>query len=280
MQTWLSFRRVVVLGSVLVTNSLLGCGNVDPGDNKPQGGSGGDGASAGSGAVGAEGGEPGGGSGGSSGSAGAPNMQPEGALLPWAVGNSWTYRVNNVGVFTEKTTTIGDEEEVGGEGPHAAVLAYHVTTAKGTDGTDRTDSWQAPDPENPDRILRYREQAFNADTGALELEEHWDPARLHADGTPEHTVLDASWLERYDEYKLPVGGTPSNHLVSERWTVLGDDETVEVPAGVFEHTIHVRKAGSSGVSKEYWYLRGVGKIKETGSQTEELVDYNIEGQTP
>ena len=43
-----------------------------------------------------------------------------------------------------------------------------------------------------------------------------------------------------------------------------DDETVEVPAGTFEHAIHFQKAG-----KNYWYLRGVGKLKETGSQTEE-----------
>jgi DNA/RNA endonuclease G (NUC1) len=63
--------------------------------------------------------------------------------------------------------------------------------------------------------------------------------------------------------------------VNERWTVLGDDETVEVPAGTFEHVIHFQKVGS-GSTKNYWYAPDVGKVKETGSQTEELVDYHLE----
>jgi len=62
--------------------------------------------------------------------------------------------------------------------------------------------------------------------------------------------------------------------VRERWIVLDDDETLQVPLGTFEHVIHFQKIGSS-TSKEYWYLRGVGKLKETGSQTEELTDYQL-----
>jgi hypothetical protein len=164
-------------------------------------------------------------------------------------------------------------------GPNAGLMAFHVVTAKGVDGTDRTESWQAPHPDAPERIVRYREQSFGAVTGVLEQEEHWDPEKLHIDGSADRTVTGATWLERYDETKLPVGLAMSTHAVSERWTVLADDETLEVPAGIFEHVIHLRKAGS-GATKEYWYLRGVGKIKEVGTQTEELVDYRLEGQTP
>jgi hypothetical protein len=223
---------------------VLACGSVDPADHP--------------GAAGSDGGGP----------------LPEGPLLPWAVGNNWTYEVTKDGVTSLKTTTIGELEAVGGESPNADVMAYHVTTAKGADRSDHTESWQTPLADNPDRIVRYREQSFNATSGDLEAEEYWDPEKLHIDGTAEHTVKDASWLESYAETKRPVGLSPTTHDVRERWTVLDDDETLEVPAGTFEHTIHFQKVGSSS-SKQYWYLRGVGKLKETGSQTEELKEYEL-----
>jgi hypothetical protein len=140
---------------------------------------------------------------------------------------------------------------------------------------DHSESWQTPSADNADRVVRYREQSFDASSGKLELDENWDPEKLHIDGSPERTLAGASWLESYSETKNQVGLTPTTHAVRERWTVLGDDETLEVPKGTFEHVIHFQKVGSSS-SKEYWYLRGVGKLKETGSQTEELSDYQLE----
>lgn len=232
--------------------ALSACGSVDPSEPQPPG-------AGGEGAGGGGGGTPG----------------PEGALLPWVQGNKWTYRITKDGVVSVKTTTIGELEVVGGEGPNAEKMAYHVVTAKGTDLKDRTESWQAVDPDNEDRVVRYREQSFNATSGELELEEHWDPWKLHIDGSADRTVKEATWLEDYNETKAEVGLSPSNHDVRERWTVLDDDATVEVPAGTFEHVIHFQKVGAS-TSKEYWYLRGVGKLKETGSQTEELVEYSLE----
>lgn len=237
----MKLRLLLLLSTVAL--ALSGCGSSDPANND---GAGGDGAGA----------------------------KPEGPLLPWAVGNKWTYRVTKDGVTGLKTTTIGDLEAVGGDGPHAELMAYHVTTAKGDDLNDHTESWQAPSEDEPNRILRYREESYDATSGDLELTEFWDPAKLHIDGTAARTVKDASWLETYQETKLEVGLSPATHEVRERWTVLDDDATVEVPAGKFEHVIHLQKVGSSS-SKEYFYLRGVGKLKETGSQTEELSDYEL-----
>jgi hypothetical protein len=235
--------------------TLAGCGSVDPSDPQNPGG-GGEGNGTG---AGGEGNTPG----------------PEGSLLPWVKGNRWTYRVTKDGLTTEKTTTIGELEPVGGNGPNADVMAYHVVTAKGTELADRTESWQAQDPDNADRVIRYREQSFNATGGDLDLEEYWEPAKLHIDGAAERTATGVVWFEEYQEYKLEVGFSPTDHLVRDRWTVLDADATVEVPAGTFEHVIHFQKIGGS-TSKEYWYLRGVGKLKETGSQTEELVEYDVE----
>ena len=199
----------------------------------------------------------------------------EGELLPWAVGNNWTYEVTKAGVVSIKTTTIGEAEPVGGDGPNADVMAFHVTTAKGTDLNDHTESWQAPSDDEPARIVRFREQSFDATSGKLELEESWDPHKLHIDGTADRTVTGASWLESYAETKLPVGLQETTHAVRERWTVIDDDETVEVPAGTFEHVIHFQKIGGNSTT-DYWYLRGVGKVRETGSQTEELTEYQLE----
>lgn len=212
------------------------------------------------------------------GAAGLPNVPLE-PLLPWAVGNTWSYQVTKDGVVSLKTTTIGEEEVVGGSGPNKALMAHHVTTAKGTDTNDHTESWQTPSADNPERIVRYREQSFSATTGKLQLEEHWEPEKLHIDGTREHTVKGADWLEMYDETKLEVGMPAATHAVREVWTVVEDDETVVVPAGTFEHAIHFVKAGG-GTSKEYWYARGVGKLKETGSQTEELTEFSVAEAAP
>jgi hypothetical protein len=221
-----------------VASLALGCGTIDPKNTDGSGGAG---------------------------------PLPEGPLLPWAVGNTWTYKVTNNGISTLKTTTIGELEPVGGDGPNAELMAYHVTTAKGTDAKDHTESWQAPSEDEPQRIVRYREQSFDATSGKLELEEYWEPSRIHIDGSAEHTADGASWLEVYTETKLPVGLTSTTHEARDRWTVVSNDETVEVPLGTFEHVIHFQKA-----TKNYWYLRGVGKLKETGSQTEELTEYQLE----
>jgi hypothetical protein len=285
---WLGFGWLMLSASLGAFQLLSGCGTLDPGAELPAAG----GAPHEAGAAGAKaeppddagagGDRPSGEAGASAaagvsgeGAGGTPDVpRPEGPLLPWAVGNTWTYRVTKGSAVTKKVVTIGDAEEVGGAGPSSAVLANHVTTTKGVAEGDHTESWQGPDAENSDRIIRYREQSFGATSGRLELDEYWSPPKLHIDGSPEHTVAGATWLEEYEETKLEVGQPASTAAVSERWTVVADDETLEVPAGVFEDTIHLRKQGD-GSTKEYWYLRGVGKLKETGSQTEELIEYQL-----
>lgn len=200
--------------------------------------------------------------------AASPNAVP---ILPWQVGNSWTYRVTDHAVVSQKITTIEPAEPIGGSGPHAAERAFKIVTLK-ADGTDQTISWQAP---LGDAIVRYREQSFASGAGgALELDEYWDPYKLHVDGGVEHTQPDADWFETYLEAKLPVGGSVSAKQTQDHWSVDQVDATVSVPAGTFQHAIIFLKGGGADL-KTYWYVRGVGKIKETGGQTEELVSYRV-----
>jgi hypothetical protein len=191
-------------------------------------------------------------------------------LFPFQTGNTWTYRVTGADGVTSKVHTIGEQEAVGGTGPNAAELAFRVVTTKGTDGTDETVSWQVA---LGDRVVRYREQAFSAGSGALELEEHWAPHKLRVPESADQTRAGASFLEEYSETKLPVGGAPTTSIVGERWDVLSENESVTVPAGTFEAVV-LRKSGGQA-QKSYWYAPGVGKVKETGSQTEELVSYDL-----
>jgi hypothetical protein len=231
------FRRSVRLLTLTSLLAVAACGSEDPGQTA---GAGGDG----------------------------PTVL-RGPLLPFAVGNAWTYQVTEDTDVSTKVTTIGEKEPVGGEGSNAEVEAYKVTTSKKS-GTDHTDSWQAPDG---DRVLRYREQSFSASTGDLELEEYWEPYKLHVDGTADHLVEGASWLEEYDETKLPVGDTESHSTRRDRWTVRSLAETVTVPAGTFDAVVF-QKVGADSL-KTYWYVPGVGKVKETGGQTEELMEYEL-----
>lgn len=191
-----------------------------------------------------------------------------GPLLPWKQGNTWTYKVTGDGEVSEKVTTVGALEPVGGSGPHARKMAFKVVTKKGA--TDQTVSWQALEGE---RVVRYREQALHAGTGELEAEEHWDPAKLHLDMSAAHTVRGATWLEVYQETKTPAVGAPVTAEARDPWTVDAVDQEVIVPAGRFRAIVLTKSGGSS--MKKYWYVPGVGKVKETGGQTEELVRYEV-----
>lgn len=204
------------------------------------------------------------------GEAGAPSVVE--ALLPWKEGYSWTYEVNDGGTLSTKVTTVGPLEMVGGSGPSKTLMANRVITKKGASGNDETRSWQAA---AGDRVLRYREQSFSAATGDLKQEEHWDPHKIHIDGTPARLIAGAAWTESYDETKLPVGMTPVTTQVEDDWICLAEAESVTVPAGTFT-TVVFRKTSQSGATKTYYYARGVGKVKEVGAQVEQLVSYDVE----
>lgn len=213
-----------------------------------------------------------------------------GPLLPLAEGNVWEYRVTDAaGIISQKRTTVYAKEAVGGTGPNAAVVAFKVVTRKGSDlnvevGLDKTESWQDMQDGVPERIIRYRELSYGAMTQLLQLDEHWDPPRIRVDGTDEHTKTGVNWLERYKETKAPADDSPMTNDEVDLWRVESADETVTVAGEKYEHTLHVIKTsdGGNGNVKEYWFKRGVGKVKEiASSQTEELVKYTPgSGATP
>lgn len=197
---------------------------------------------------------------------------PARVLLPLATGNRWTYTVTDGTDVETKSQVVGEFEPVGGSGPHADVLAYRVTTTRGANGTNETVSYQGTVGS---RAVRYREQAYNATSGDLDIEEHWDPYKLRVDQAEEFLVDGASFLESYDETKLVPGEQPTTATRSDRWTVLAANEMVTVPAGTFEAFKISRVSSSQGATKTYWFAEGVGKVKEEGGQLEELESYEV-----
>jgi hypothetical protein len=185
----------------------------------------------------------------------AGDVEPLKPLLPWKEGNTWTYRIVENGEYIKKVQTVGPLEPVG-LGPNADTLANKVITKKGE--MDQTISWQAL---VGDAVVRYREQSYSKSTGELELEEYWEPFKLRVDSSPERRKVGATWLEVYQETKVVPGGEPETFERRERWLVDAVDEEVTVPAGS---------------QKRYWFVPGIGKVKETGGQTEELEDYKVE----
>jgi hypothetical protein len=209
--------------------------------------------------------------------AGSNTMDHVGALLPWKPGNSWTYRVTDDEGVTVKTTTISATPEPVGLGPLKDTMAYKVVTKK-SDGMDQTISWQA---SVGDMVVRYREQSYAASTGQLELEEYWEPYKVHIDGSAEHTASGVKWPVAYKETKVKVVdgvlGAPETEPTNDAWQVLNastEHVGVTVPKGTYEDPVIVQKAGGNSL-KTYWYVRGIGKVKESGGQTEELTDFTL-----
>jgi hypothetical protein len=192
----------------------------------------------------------------------------DGSFFPFAVDNRWTFRVTEDDAVTTKTQTVGELEAVGGTGPNEDAMAYRVTTAK-DDGGDETVSWQA---EVDGKVVRYREQSFTASTHELEIEEHWAPYKLRVDSSAARLMTGATWTETYSETKHKAGKSPSTEMGSDTWRVIAGAESVTVPAGTFTALV-IEK--TSGTPKRYWFVRGIGKVKETGTQIEELQSYDV-----
>ena len=63
---------------------------------------------------------------------------------------------------------------------------------------------------------------------------------------------------------------------TQTFTVEAVDEPVTVPAGTFRAIKIRRTTDDNGPSKMYWYVPGIGKIKELGGQLEDLTTHQVE----
>jgi len=190
-----------------------------------------------------------------------PTMRYE----PWAQGNVWTYTLTDPkGVIATKTgakTTVGAAADVGGA--HAGQQAFLVHVEQLTGSKDVFETIDG------DLDIRYESTFYDANGAVLSTDVD-QPFRLKLDESAAHTTTGATFSTTFTE--TTDGGAPSTKM--ENWRVVSDSEQVTVMAGTFS-ALHIQRTSSSGKIQDYWYVRGVGKVRETGSgaQEEELESF-------
>jgi hypothetical protein len=183
--------------------------------------------------------------------------------------------------------SVAAHEPVGGAGPNAAVMAFRVVTGTKVNDPNGDLDWEA---EVDSRAVRYREMSVGKSKGLEKNESSWDPPRLRVDETDAHTVAGAAWNEpTYTEVDTDVdsngdGGTfipdggITNQTEDDIWTVVGVDETVVAGSKSYA-ALHLRRVNldSAHGIKEFWFARGIGLVKETGTgkPTHELTSYSV-----
>jgi hypothetical protein len=214
---------------------------------------------------------------GSAGGGGTAGTAAEGSFEPTPAGASWTYATNETGptgaVMGTKTVTVEASEPVPGK---ASVTAWRLHTV--VSGAEDQLTWQAG---TASAIVRYRDDVFAAGgTTTLLNSSAYAPSKLRIDTTAAHLVAGVTYMETYTETltDATMGNATSSTSKPFRWKVVSATESVTVPAGTFT-TVHLQKSnGNTGtVDKDYWFARGVGKIKETSAagRVELLAAYHL-----
>ncbi len=184
-------------------------------------------------------------------------------FVPLIVNAAWTYRVveasdGSVWEKTQRVEATGTMSDVTGE-------VFTLVTEQ-SDG-DRTVSFQRA---SPDGVIRYREESYKL--GDLHQVESYAPSRLRVPllgSVGDHTRETFREVDYDGEGRL-IKQTDKTEL----WT-LDSVGPIMVPAGSFARAFGFRRVGSKN-TKRFWYVEGVGKVREEGSdQTEELTSYQL-----
>jgi len=196
-------------------------------------------------------------SGGGGGSGSDAAVQPtSGDYEPLAVGLSWTYHVNDNGVSYDKTSAVIATEDAGGQAP--GVTVFHLVD---TFPADKQNTWYQVDGQV---VKRLHDNDLDGG-GNVKTEDWYSPYRLRVDETPEHTVAGATWSLSFTDTHTPAMKAATSVMKTDNWRVDGVDEPVTVPYGTFA-ALHVSRTDpTDGSIKSFWFVRGIGKVKETNS---------------
>jgi len=195
------------------------------------------------------------GSGGGSGSDAAAQVTT-GSYEPLAVGVSWTYHVNDNGVTYDKTSTVMDTEDAGGQA--AGITVFRLVD---TFPADKQTTWYQVDGQV---VKRLHDNSLDG-SGNVKADDWYSPYRLRVDETPEHTVEGTTWSLTLTDTHTPMNKPSTMTMKTDNWRVDGVDEPVTVPYGTFL-SLHVSRTDpTDGSMKSYWFVRGVGKVKETNN---------------
>lgn len=182
--------------------------------------------------------------------------------LPYEAGFTWTYRVTDLGTGARETK----EQRIDPEMEHPDYGAVLVQVTSKVNG-ETVNFMQV----QGDRVVRRQQEDYDA-SGALERTTVYQPHAIRIDQSPERTTPDAMWQEDYTEVVTEPGVAPIEVPTTDVWLVVEVDVPCESPLGIFE-CIRLRRTRTQGgvAEKEFFFARGVGKVREVGSnQLEEL----------
>jgi hypothetical protein len=185
-------------------------------------------------------------------------------LWPLTTGSTWTYRIDDPvrGVFEKQVVVLGEQPV-----PQTSMTAIAV---RSTQPHLEEYSWQL---EKDGLVVRLREEDRKGDT--LARVTTWNPATVKALALPrEQGWRFESSIQEFIRYG---DGSTDDKDKTYVWRVLGVNETVTTPAGTFTNAVRLlrERGDKEGQERTYWLVPGVGKVKETGERTEELVSYDI-----
>jgi len=185
---------------------------------------------------------------------------------PRVVGSVWTYKMTDTTTNTSavKQSKVEAFEEVGGA--HSGTFAYRVRIEKLNGTTVAYESYEG------DLGVRYAQTDLDLSGATVDTQSE-NPYRLKIDETPSHLANNATYSENFDETTTNVNGTKTN-AKTETWQVVSTAESVTVPAGTYT-ALHLHRTNPTNAkSKDFWFVKGVGKVKEIGGgQDEELMAY-------
>jgi len=189
-------------------------------------------------------------------------------LAPYPVGARWVYRVKSGSREEIKTQTVGPLEPVPPppDGPWD-LIGHRISgeLRRGSMLLERNDSWQQHDGL---RAVRHHERRLDASGDELEAE-WWRPGRLRVD----EAKREPRWVEEFQSFMrlredAAAGVAREWRSNTDSWVALGE-APCEVPAGIFSCFSFKR-----GENKKFWFVRGIGKVKEEGrGVTEELLQF-------
>ena len=191
--------------------------------------------------------------------------------LPYAAGFTWSYRLTDLddGERAIKEQRIEPEMIHPDYGP----VVVQVTGKINGETISLT-------RKEGDRVLRFQQEDRDA-SGALERTTIYDPPQIRIDESSERIELGAAWDEAYTEIVLDPEGVEIMRVDTvDHSEVLGVDDPCDSPMGEFS-CLRVRRTRLAGgvADKEFHFARGIGKIREVGSnRLEELTACGPQGE--
>jgi hypothetical protein len=191
--------------------------------------------------------------------------------LPYAVGHTWSYRLTDL----DSGERAIKEQRIDPEMNHPDYGAVVVQVTGKING--ETISLAR---KEGDRVLRFQQEDRDA-SGALERTTIYEPPQIRIDESEERTAMGAAWDEEYTEIVLDPEGVELTRVDTvDHLEVIGVDDPCDSPMGDFSCLRVLRTRLAGGVAaKEFHFARGIGKIREVGSnQLEELTACAPQGQ--